>query len=48
MSPIDWIASAAAELDVLTLTLLLLGFALFVLVVAERTLRNLPLSSPLT
>ncbi len=42
-----WIASAAAELDVLTSALLLLGFALVVLVVAERALRRLPFSPAL-
>jgi len=47
MSPTDWIASAAAQLDVLTSALLLLGFALVVLVVAERALRRLPFSSAL-
>ena len=41
------IASAAAELDVLTSALLLLGFALVVLVVAERALRQLPFSPAL-
>lgn len=41
------IASVAAELDVLTSALLLLGVALLVLVVAERVLRRLPFSSAL-
>ena len=47
MSPTQWIVSTAAELDVLTLALLLLGFALLVLVVAERVLKQQPFSSAL-
>jgi NhaP-type Na+/H+ or K+/H+ antiporter len=47
MNPFSWISSAAAEFDVLTAGLLLLGFALLVLVVAERGLRQLPFSSAL-
>ena len=47
MSPTHWIVSTAAELDVLTLALLLLGFALLVLVVAERGLKQQPFSSAL-
>ena len=47
MTPISWITRAVADLDVLTSGLLVLGFALLVLVVAERVLRRLPLSPAL-
>lgn len=47
MTPLSSAARAFADLDVLTSALLVLGFALLVLVVAERMLRRLPLSSAL-
>jgi len=47
MPPFSWVASAASEADVLTTALLLLGFALLVLVVAERVIRQLPFSAAL-
>lgn len=47
MAPLASAHSVIAEFDVLTSGLLLLGFALLVLVVAERALRQLPFSSAL-
>lgn len=47
MPPFFSIASGAADLDVLTAALLLLGLALLVLVVAERAMRLLPFSAAL-
>ena len=47
MPPISSISATAAELELLPSALLLLGFALLVLVVAERSLRRLPFSSAL-